>query len=136
MEAARLAVQVAMVAEATAWEEAGSGAGALAALIHLGTSVPGRMGKKAGALRNNVKKLEHVLYELSLLKGTGRRTLAAEKSAPLFVATKIERMFTKLNLAIFSSMTRSGLRSSAVRVRACSQGPSSQSEKPRDGLLQ
>ena len=53
-----------------------------AALIHLGTSVPGRMGKKAGALRNNVKKLEHVLYELSLLKGTGRRTLAAEKSAP------------------------------------------------------
>ena len=53
-----------------------------AALIHLGTSVPGRMGKKVGALRNNVKKLEHVLYELSLLKGTGRRTIAAEKSAP------------------------------------------------------
>ena len=29
MEAARLAAQVAMVAEATAWEEAGSGAGAM-----------------------------------------------------------------------------------------------------------
>ena len=41
------------------------------ALIKLGDSVPGRMQKKAGALRNNVKKLEHVLYELSLLKGSG-----------------------------------------------------------------
>ena len=50
-----------------------------AALIELGTSVPSRMQKKAGALKNNVKKLEHVLYELSLLKGSGRRTLAAAK---------------------------------------------------------
>ncbi len=50
-----------------------------AALIELGTSVPGRMQKKAGALKNNVKKLEHVLYELSLLKGSGRRTLATSK---------------------------------------------------------
>ena len=49
-----------------------------AAIIHLGTSVPGKMNKKAGALKNNVKKLEHVLYELSLLKGTGKSTFSSD----------------------------------------------------------
>ena len=50
-----------------------------AAMIQLGTSMPGKMNKKAGALKNNVKKLEHVLYELSLLKGTGKKTVTASK---------------------------------------------------------
>ena len=47
------------------------------AMIHLGTCMPGKMNKKSSALRNNVKKLEHVLYELSLLKGTGRKTFTS-----------------------------------------------------------
>ena len=49
-----------------------------AAMIHLGTSMPGKMNKKNYALHGNVKKLEHVLYELSLLKGTGKKTFSSE----------------------------------------------------------
>ena len=41
VEAARLAAQVAMVAEATAWEEAGSGAGAVAVWVGAGPAAPG-----------------------------------------------------------------------------------------------
>ena len=34
---------------------------------------PGKLGKKEGELQQNIKKLERVLYELSLLKATGRK---------------------------------------------------------------
>ena len=49
-----------------------------ASMILLGTAMPGKMNKKSSALRNNVKKLEHVLYELSLLKGTGKSTFSSD----------------------------------------------------------
>jgi predicted translin family RNA/ssDNA-binding protein len=53
-----------------------------ASMILLGTAMPGKMNKKSSALRNNVKKLEHVLYELSLLKGTGRKTFTSAANKP------------------------------------------------------
>ena len=38
---------------------------------------PGQIGKKMGALRNSVEKLEKMLYELSLVEATGRNYVAA-----------------------------------------------------------
>ena len=49
-------------------------------LVALDSVLPKRVAKKKSALANNAKKLEHVLYELSLLKGSGRRTLSAAKA--------------------------------------------------------
>jgi predicted translin family RNA/ssDNA-binding protein len=48
-----------------------------AAMILLDTAMPGKMNKKVGALRNNVKKLEQLLYELSLLTGTGKKAFTS-----------------------------------------------------------
>jgi hypothetical protein len=49
------------------------------ALMRLG--LPGKLGKKEEMLRTNVKKLEHVLYELSLIKASGRKVTAATTEA-------------------------------------------------------
>lgn len=46
------------------------------ALMKLG--LPGKLGKKESMLKTNVKKLEHVLYELSLIKASGRKVSAAK----------------------------------------------------------
>merc|ERR1711871_1803050 len=43
------------------------------AILSLGDTGLKAVERKAQALRTNVKKLEHMLYELSLTKGTGRR---------------------------------------------------------------
>lgn len=45
-------------------------------LMRLG--LPGKLSKKEGALRTNVKKLEHVLYELSIVKATGRKVTVSK----------------------------------------------------------
>ena len=37
-----------------------------------------QLSKKEGALRTNVKKLEHILYELSLVKASGRKVTASK----------------------------------------------------------
>jgi hypothetical protein len=36
----------------------------------------GKLGKKEGELNTNVKKMESVLYDLSLVKATGRKVQA------------------------------------------------------------
>jgi len=45
-----------------------------------GGNVPGRLAKKVGALRTNLSKLEHLRYELALVKGSNRKTFSV--SAP------------------------------------------------------
>lgn len=45
------------------------------ALMRVG--LPAKLSKKADELKSNVKKLEHVLYELSLVKATGRSVTAS-----------------------------------------------------------
>eukprot|EP00037_Helgoeca_nana_P011256 m.100943 g.100943 ORF g.100943 m.100943 type:complete len:337 (-) comp20708_c0_seq7:123-1133(-) len=50
------------------------------ALMCLG--MPSKLAKKEGALRTNIKKIEHVLYELSLVKATGRNVTASVEDAP------------------------------------------------------
>ena len=44
--------------------------------------MPSKLAKKEGALRTNVKKMEHVLYELSLVKTTGRNMTASVDEEP------------------------------------------------------
>jgi hypothetical protein len=44
--------------------------------------MPSKLAKKEGALRTNIKKIEHVLYELSLVKATGRNVTASVEDAP------------------------------------------------------
>ena len=38
--------------------------------INMNGKVPSRMSKKISTLRNNLKKLEHLNYEMSLVKGS------------------------------------------------------------------
>jgi predicted translin family RNA/ssDNA-binding protein len=46
------------------------------AVLSLGDAAPGRLVKKGNALRTNMRKLEHLRYEMMLVKGTGRKTMA------------------------------------------------------------
>ena len=48
-----------------------------AIVASLGSSLPHKLRKKSNALTGTAKKLEHVLYELALVKGTGRSTVVA-----------------------------------------------------------
>ena len=47
----------------------------------LGEALPPKLRKKNSALTGTIKKLEHVLYELALTKGTGMRTLEVAKDS-------------------------------------------------------
>eukprot|EP00035_Acanthoeca_spectabilis_P023533 m.449761 g.449761 ORF g.449761 m.449761 type:complete len:468 (+) comp19872_c0_seq1:1017-2420(+) len=58
------------------------------ALMSLG--MPSKLAKKEGALRSNIKKMEHVLYELSLVKASGRNVTASVEDAPTAQAAEDE----------------------------------------------
>jgi hypothetical protein len=45
-------------------------------------SIAGKLGKKESELQQNIKKLERVLYELSLLKATGRKVQTESADEP------------------------------------------------------
>ena len=48
--------------------------------INTGVAKAIRLAKKVGALRTNLSKLEHLRYELALVKGSNRKTFSV--SAP------------------------------------------------------
>ena len=47
-------------------------------IFFLGDSARGSLSKKESALKSNVKKCEHLMYELSLVKASGRNVSAAK----------------------------------------------------------
>lgn len=48
--------------------------------INMNGKVPSRMSKKISALRNNLKKLEHLNYEMSLVKGSSAVVVAVSNT--------------------------------------------------------
>ena len=78
-ELGRFAVRRATERDAAAVREALSSAVAVqAALLALGDALPRAVSKKLDALRTSVRKLEQLLYELSLVQRSGRTRAAPE----------------------------------------------------------
>ena len=78
-EMGRFAVRRATERDASAVREALASAVAVqAALLALGDALPRAVGKKLDALRTSVRKLEQLLYELSLVQRSGRTRAAPE----------------------------------------------------------
>jgi len=46
--------------------------------VFMKLGLPSKLSKKESALRTNVKKLEHIMYELSLVKASGRKVTATK----------------------------------------------------------
>ena len=52
------------------------------AVLSLGDAAPSRLVKKGNALRTNMRKLEHLRYEMMLVKGNpGRKTMSVAAPA-------------------------------------------------------